>query len=715
MAFLAGLYIFLQSQERRYMDIVKDSIFETAERYVRSTGKSVFLTGKAGTGKTTFLKYLTRNISKRFVVLAPTGVAAINAGGTTIHSFFQLPLCPYLPDVKELVTEYQMPDKYRKPNKERLKIFRTLDLLIIDEISMVRADILDAVDMSLRLFRRNDKPFGGVQLLMIGDVNQLSPVVKEGERQYMERVYPAPYFFHSKALQKLDYITIELQQVHRQKDNDFLEILNAVRDNRVTESVLGSLNARVGAFPADDDVIRLTTHNAQADQVNATRLEMLPGKSSVFEAVVEGDFPENSYPTDPVLTLKVGAKVIFVRNDPEGQFYNGKIGTVEEISHEGVVTVSDGSNTPIVVNPIDWDNIQYALDEDSGEIMPNVVGKFRQLPLRIAWAVTIHKSQGLTFDRVMIDAAAAFAFGQVYVALSRCRTIDGISLSSPIRYSSIYADQHVALFNAAMPSLDSVCASLHDAERGYAFSLLRDIFGIEDLVKALTSYRKAWKGSAGSLYASEFQALTGYEEKARELSKTGQSFRNQLSRIEATDDPGDEFLNERLLKASEYYLPVLDEMRKACVSFYDLEIDNKAAKKRLKESVDEVLISLDTVCRTLESIVADSFSVEKYLKIRTEVLLEDRRVTRKRLKKIAKGCSQQATVNEELRDRLQEWRRERCVADKLPAYIIMHQSTLLEIASAVPKSKAELLAIKGFGKASFDKYGDEILKITSEH
>jgi hypothetical protein len=531
----------------------------------------------------------------------------------------------------------------------------------------------------------------------------------------MERVYPAPYFFHSKALQKLDYIIIELQQVHRQKDNDFLEILNAVRENRVTESVLEKLNARVGAFPADDDVIRLTTHNAQADKINDTRLAMLPGKPSTFEAVVEGDFPENSYPAEPLLTLKVGARVMFVRNDPEGHFYNGKIGTVEGISRDGVVTVSDGSSTPIVVKPIDWDNIQYALDEESGEIMPSVVGKFRQLPLRIAWAVTIHKSQGLTFDRVIIDAAAAFAFGQVYVALSRCRTLDGISLDSPIRYSSIYADQHVAVFNAAKPSPDSVCASLSAAERGYAFSLLRDIFGVEDVVRALTAYRKAWKGSADVLYASEYQALTGYEEKARELSRTGQTFRNQLSRIEAADDPGNEFLNARLLKASEYYLPVLDEMRKACASFYDLEIDNKAAKKRLKEAADEVLISLDTVCRTLESIMAEGFSVERYLKIRTEVLLTDRRVARKRLKKIAKGASGQTTVNEVLRDRLQQWRRERCVADKLPAYMIMHQSTLLEIASAVPKSKAELLAIKGFGKASFDKYGDEILKITSEH
>ena len=468
------------------------------------------------------------------------------------------------------------------------------------------------------------------------------------------------------------------------------------------------------AFPADDDVIRLTTHNAQADHINATKLEMLPGKPKMFEAEVEGDFPENSYPTDSVLSLKVGAKVMFVRNDPEGNFYNGKIGTVEKIIEGGVVMVSDGVRT-IAVHPIDWDNIQYALDEESGEIMPNVIGRFRQFPLRIAWAVTIHKSQGLTFDRVVIDASAAFAFGQVYVALSRCRTLDGISLDSPIKFTSIYTDQYVAGFNAARPSMEYVRSSLCNEERRYVFNLLRDIFGIEDVVRSFASYRKAWKGGTDVLYASEYQALVEHEGKLHELSKTGKSFQSQLSRIEAADDPEDGFLNGRLLKASEYYLPFLDNIRKACASFYNIEVDNKVTKKRLQESADEVMMSLDIVCRTLESIVAEGFSVERCLRIRTEVQLEDRRIARKRFRKLTKGTSGHVNVNEELRNRLQEWRTERCVADKLPAYIIMRQSTLLEIASVVPKSKEELLAIKGFGKASCERYGDEILEILSEY
>lgn len=693
----------------------KDVIFETAERYVRYTGRSIFLTGKAGTGKTTFLKYITRSISKRYVILAPTGVAAINAGGTTIHSFFQLPLCPYLPDVKELVTEYQMPERYRRLRKERQKIIRTLDLLIIDEISMVRADLLDAVDMTLRTYRRSDKPFGGVQLLMIGDAHQLSPVVKENERQYMAQVYPSPYFFHSKALRKLDYITIELQKVHRQKDADFLDILNAVREDRITDTLLQKLNSRVKAFDSEGDVIRLTTHNQQADNVNASKLADLPGTPVSFEAGIEGDFPENSYPADNMLTLKKGAQVMFVRNDPEGRFYNGKIGIVDAITPEGIVGVIDEEGEYIAVEPVIWENIEYSLDEESGEIMPKVIGTFRQMPLRIAWAVTIHKSQGLTFDRVIIDAGAAFAFGQVYVALSRCRTLEGISLETPIRPYTIYADQNVSEFNAAQPSLASVQGALGREERHHIFDLLKEIFGIRDLVNSLIRYRKAWAGTMEQLYPSEYQSLIQHQAKTEDLKKTGDTFALQLARIEGTASEDDSYLNERIRKASEYYLPILEEIRKYCIRISDLEVDNKEVKKKLKESADEMFIQMDIVCRTLETIIAKGFSVEEYGKIRTECQLEDRSKAKRRLKKVIKSTDTPLTVNEELRARLQDWRTERFKADNVPAYTIMHQSTLLEIASLVPKTMSELLSIKGFGKAKCEKYGAEILKITSEY
>ena len=695
----------------------KDTIFETAEKYIRYTGKSVYLTGKAGTGKTTFLKYITQSISKRYVILAPTGVAAINAGGTTIHSFFQLPLCPYLPDVKELVTEYQMPEKYRRPRKERVKLIRTLELLIIDEISMVRADILDAVDMTLRSIRRNEKPFGGVQLLMIGDAQQLSPVVKEEERRYMEQIYPSPYFFHSKALKELDYTTIELQKIHRQKDETFLEILNSIRENRITENILQRLNSRVNAFSSDDDTIRLTTHNRQAENINTAKLESLPGKPSIFNASIEGDFPEKNYPTDKELALKEGAQIMFIRNDAEGRFYNGKIGIVKSISKEQGIIVGVKGENPIHVEPVVWENIEYALDKETGEITPNVIGTFRQLPVRIAWAVTIHKSQGLTFDKVIIDAGAAFAFGQVYVALSRCRTLEGISLGTPISKSAIYTDSNVAHFNATQPSLESVQNAFEAEARKHSFTLIKELFGIKDAAKAMATYMRAWRGVMESLYPKEFNELLQHMAKTEELEKTGERFKQQLEKIENDPDDNTLFLQERVRKASEYYLPIIDSARECCIHLSRLETDNKAVKKRLKESGEELLAQLEIACSTLKAIIANGFSAEEYSRIRTECMLDDQIRGRKKQKKATvppDSTSSPSTTNELLRERLQQWRTERFKADNVPAYTIMHQSTLLEIASRVPKSMTELLSIKGLGKAKCRKYGEEILKITSE-
>ena len=695
----------------------KDKIFETAERFVKWTGRSVFLTGKAGTGKTTFLRYMTETVGKRVVVLAPTGVAAINAGGSTIHSFFQLPLCPYLPDVKELVTEYQMPEKYRSLKKERVKIIRTLDLLIIDEISMVRADLLDAVDMTLRRYRRNDKPFGGVQLLMIGDAQQLSPVVRENERHYMAQVYPSPYFFHSKALQKLDYVTIELQKVHRQKDERFLEILNAIRENRTDQKTLDSLNARVNAFSGNDEeeVIRLTTHNAQADEVNARKLAELPGEAYEFAADIDGDFPENIYPADEVLTLKKGAQVMFIRNDSNGEYYNGKIGKIEEIGPGGVISVADSDGGLVTVAPVDWENSQYVLDEETKEIRQSIAGTFRQIPLRIAWAITIHKSQGLTFDKVIIDAGAAFAFGQVYVALSRCRSLEGISLDTPVRSSSIYSDMHVADFNASMPSAESVLERLGDEEKAYHFNLLREVFDLESLCIRLGLLKKLWREHLSELYSLEYQNLMQRIDKAEEARKTADAFRAQITRIEAARMENDSFLNERLKKASEYFLPVIEDIRSWIIKVSCLEIDNKEVKKKVKEASDEAMICLDILCRTLELIQAYGFVAENYNRIKTDCVLEDRSRTRTRkLKKIERQTDEPGTVNEQLRERLQEWRMQRFKKDNVPAYTIMHQSTLMDIAALVPKTKAELLRIKGFGDAKFAKYGEEILEITKE-
>ena len=610
-----------------------------------------------------------------------------------------------------------MPEKYRSLRKERVKIIRTLDLLIIDEISMVRADLLDAVDMTLRRYRRNDKPFGGVQLLMIGDAQQLSPVVKESEREFMAQVYASPYFFHSKALQKLDYVTIELQKVHRQKDEEFLNILNSIRENKINNETLSALNSRVHAYPdtGREDVIRLTTHNAQADAVNSRKLEALEEEAAQFAAEINGDFPENSYPADEVLTLKKGAQVMFIRNDTDGEYYNGKIGVVEDIGPGDIVTVKDTTGNLITVTPCDWENTQYVLDEESKEIKPDVVGTFRQIPLRIAWAITIHKSQGLTFDKVIIDAGAAFAFGQVYVALSRCRTLEGISLDSPIRISSIYSDMHVADFNASMPSAESVKGRLESEERHYRFDQLRELFDFDELCSRLKWLGRVWREHLSELYSSEYQGLLKRIDKAEEASKTAAAFRNQISRIEAAMMPDDNFLNERLAKAAEYFKPLTADLREWCLKLSESEIDNKEVRKKIKEACDETMICLDIKYRSLELILSCGFRSENYNRIKTDCLLEDRTKTRKRrLKKLERTDDEPGTVNEQLRARLQEWRMERFKADNVPAYTIMHQSTLMDIASFVPKTKEELLAIKGFGEAKYKKYGDDILRITAE-
>lgn len=694
----------------------KDEIFEMAERYVKATGRSVFLTGKAGTGKTTFLKYVTQTTSKRFVVLAPTGVAAINAGGSTIHSFFQLPLCPYLPDVKELVTEYQMPERYRSLRRERVKIIRTLDLLIIDEISMVRADLMDAVDMTLRRYRHNDKPFGGVQLLMIGDAQQLSPVVKENERQYISQVYQSPYFFHSKALQKLSYVTIELQKVHRQQDQEFVDILNGIRENRPSAKILQSLNSRVKAYEDCDDVIRLTTHNAQADRVNTMKFDELPGDIVTFAAEVEGEFPENSYPADEMLSLKKGAQVMFIRNDSEAGFYNGKIGKVSEIGANGVVSVTDSDGLTIAVSPVEWTNSQYVLNDESGEIEQSVVGTFKQLPLRIAWAITIHKSQGLTFDKVIIDAGAAFAFGQVYVALSRCRTLEGISLDSPIRTSTIYSDIHVSDFNDSIQAeAQSVRDKLESEERGYIYDIYREIFDFEQIGSGLGWIRKVWREKLRDIYEPEYIGLLKRSDLLDQAKKVAETFRAQLSHIEASRMSDDTFLNERLTKASGYFLPILEDIRDFCSKLGTLEVDNKEVAKKAKEALDELLPRLEIACNAMDMIQNERFTLEAYNKTRTECLLEERKATRtRRLKKLIKADDEPGSVNEELRERLQQWRSERFKKDNVPAFMIMHQSTLMEIAARTPKTKADLLRIKGFGEERFKKYGEEILAITAE-
>ena len=715
------------------MTVIKDRSFELAERYVQETGVSVYLTGKAGTGKTTFLRSIVRDSAKRCAVVAPTGVAAINAGGVTIHSFFQLPLCPYLPDVKELITEYQLPEKETRLRKERVQILRTLDLLVIDEISMVRADILDAMDYVLRRYRRNDRPFGGVQLLMIGDIQQLPPVVKDAERKYFDQVYPSPFFFNAKALQKLPYITIELETVHRQSDAAFLDILNDVRRGSPSYDTLHSLNSRFDPSfepPEDENWIRLTTHNAKADEVNHGHMEALDGKERTFRASVEGDFPENSYPAEKEITLKPGAQVMFIRNDASGagEYYNGKIGTVESLEPEVVVIDEDGHR--IVVEPVEWKNIKYGINEETHEIEGHTEGVFTQMPLRLAWAITIHKSQGLTFDRVVIDAGAAFSFGQVYVALSRCRSLEGIVLASRITPRCTFSNSEVRAFEDAYTTFADADGALDGNRKLYLTDNICDAFNLNDLRYRYNRVNRIYqvdlsntfhdKSEAFKALSEPFAGRLGDEEIAfaglRALKDTAERFRTQVRHIAATGD--ETLLKQRVAKAAAYFSDQLTFTGQKVISPLSVEIDNKEVKKVWNEAVKEFLKELQFRIGLYAMILVRGFSLKDFQKLRTDAELASETTVKARVKaleKIVGADEKEAPADDRLVEALTAWRTELSSEKGCPAYVIMHQKTLLKIAQTKPSNKEELLAIDGISKKRCEAYGDAILEIIKKH
>lgn len=422
-------------------DMMERGNFEldVARFIVEKTDMSLFLTGKAGTGKTTFLREVVRYTKKKCIVLAPTGIAAVNAGAMTIHSFFQFGLGPFVQGVIEPKSDFRI-------NKSKLELIRHLQLLIIDEVSMVRADLMDHIDVELRRIRRNSKPFGGVQLLMIGDLQQLPPIAHGGEDELLRQYYKTLYFFSSAALKSMKYSCIELKNVYRQTDGHFIDILNHARNCTLTSQDISDLNARYvpGFSPKPEDgYIRLMTHNRQVDYVNETEMEKLDSKPYTFVAAVTGTFPEESYPTADSLTLKKGAQVMFIKNDPERRFINGTLGEVKSIDKNSIAVRLAESGTVIDVEPMEWQNIRYQFDEESKEISSKQIGRFKQYPLKAAWAITVHKSQGLTFDKAIIDVHAAFSPGQPYVALSRCRTLDGLVLSSPVSASVFMRDNAV--------------------------------------------------------------------------------------------------------------------------------------------------------------------------------------------------------------------------------------------------------------------------------
>ena len=744
--------------------IEKDSRFLLAERYIQETGISVFLTGKAGTGKTTFLKHIVAGCSKRLAVVAPTGVAAVNAGGVTIHSFFQLPLCPYLPDVKELVTEYQMPEKNRSLRKDRVKILRTLELLIIDEISMVRADILDAIDATLKRYRKNDRPFGGVQLLMIGDVQQLPPVVTESEKPFMDQVYPSPFFFNSRAFRKLGYIVIELNKIHRQRDAEFTSMLNDIRTGSPSDQTLERLNRRLDPGfepPSGEYWIRLTTHNHQSDSINREKMDALKGKSMIFKAEIDGNYPESAYPAETELRLKKGAQVMFTRNDTSGNsmYFNGKIGTVTSLDPEIIVTDENGNE--IIVNREKWDNVRYEINPETQEIQAVNDGSFTQYPLRAAWAITIHKSQGLTFDRVIIDAGRAFSFGQVYVALSRCRSLEGIVLTTPITRRCTFRNTEVAIFENGYTPENQAVESLDNYRESYLVDKICSTFSLGRIASLSLKLEKLWKGSLGSVYpkiSARFTALvTGQDEDfsgVEAIASVGTRFQSQIREIFAdqsrcTEDR-DAFVSERISKACAYFTAQLGYYAKSIAPTCLVEIENKETQKVFKNIAEELLKELIFRLNLYRATMADGFSVKLFSRVATECELEKTGTLKSCVRRIISASRAAADkdggnagtdkandkkdvpesgmdadtsdidteydeATEKLLKVLKAWRKMKYEELHLPAFMIMHQKVLVQIAEEKPASREELMQINGFGKKQWDKYGEEILEIIEEY
>ncbi len=442
-----------------------------AEQFILHTHKNVFLTGKAGTGKTTLLHEIIAKTNKKSVVVAPTGVAAINAGGMTIHSTFQLPLTAFIPTTDtvdpQLFTNRHTLVSKQKIRKEKRKVIIEMELLIIDEISMVRADVLDAVDFTLKRIRKNLMPFGGVQLLVIGDLFQLAPIVRNDIAPVLSRYYSSPFFFDSLAWKDSNPIVIELQKVYRQADNSFISILNNIRNGIATEEELNRLNENYVENPDMDGVITLTTHNVKANKINQEELNKLETEIWKFDAKVDGQFSESSYPVKEQIKLKEGAQVMFVRNHKDGLYYNGKLGIIVGKDDDQLLIRSLDDNITIRVIAEDWKNIRYTVNSKTKAIDQEEIGTFTQYPLKLAWAVTVHKSQGLTFDRAIVDLESTFAAGQLYVALSRCRSLEGLILSSKISAKNVMADTRITDYNASNTLASDVDDILAQAKEKY--------------------------------------------------------------------------------------------------------------------------------------------------------------------------------------------------------------------------------------------------------
>lgn len=691
---------------------MKNPELDLAYQFVQLTNRNIFLTGKAGTGKTTFLKSLKDRLNKRMVVCAPTGVAAINAGGVTLHSFFQLPFGPIITE-RAAGHKVDNPNFKQKFNKQKINIIRTLELLIIDEISMVRADMLDAVDEVMRRYKNRMLPFGGVQLLMIGDIQQLSPVVTRADEELLYRYYPSAYFFHSKALKEAKPLTLELKHVYRQSDDAFIQILNEVRDNRLSPESYQKLHERyIPGFNPDNEegYINLTTHNRTADAVNAEKLAQLDTEEKTFEASIYGTFPEHAYPTDYHLTLKVGAQVMFIKNDTEfpKRYYNGKIGIITAFDGNNIMVQCEGDDEPISTQHEIWENLRYSIDTETKAIKEDFIGSFTQYPLRLAWAVTIHKSQGLTFEKAVIDAADAFAHGQTYVALSRCKTLEGLVLSSKISESAIICDREVTDFNEENRKNPPDEKTLNESVHLYQRELLEELFNFRQvnyqfrkLNDVLQDKDNRYSGSLGETVSALNKTVLP------ELLRVSETFTKQIGQIlrENPDAEHNTALAERLKKAAAYFTEFIREKIENSLDEAGFDTDNQAVEKAVKERLKNIREMWHVKTECLSSI-ANGFNTKEYLETRAKALLETPKKSKTKLE-----TKSAETRYPALYERLKAWRKGIAEAEEIAIYRVLPNKSLEEIANRLPASEGQMLKVNGIGKKKAKLYSADLIEI----
>lgn len=691
--------------------IEHNELFDLAFRFVTETNENIFLTGKAGTGKTTFLKYLKANCTKAIMVAAPTGVAAINAGGITLHSLFQLPLHPFLPtsdNRKDLLAKIRY-------SKQKQQLLRKMELLVIDEISMVRCDVIDAIDGILKSIRRNHHlPFGGVQVLYIGDLHQLPPVAHNQEWNILKEFYSSTFFFDSLAIKEQVPLLIELNKIYRQKEDSFVALLNKVRNNDMGPADFDTLDRRfIPGFrqEPDENYITLTSHNNQADLINQQQLYKLSTTSFIYNAIIEGDFPENLFPADGELILKEGAQVMFLKNDIlQKRYFNGKIGVIKSLEKDKITVDCNGT---IIDVPIEsWENSRYTLNRADGKLEQETLGSFKQYPLGLAWAITIHKSQGLTFEKVMIDAAAAFSSGQVYVALSRCTSIDGIVLLSKIPAAAIYTNSSIVNGRQLFSHSISLAERFVHARKAFTHQLLEEIFSFHKIERAFDQLStsvyvhqdKLNKEAPGWIKNLKADFIA---DKAIGVKFIGHiaEFMKQEPIIE-----NNTALQNRIGDAARHFVPKFDALVEN-IRNHRVITEHKETATVVNDFLHGLFLSAYTACSHLRY-CKNLFSILGFLKHKLDLALPHVTITC-----YASGKKENISgvINSELYDTLKRWRDIICSETGQPIYMVTNHASLIDICTYLPGSKKDLMMLSGFGKAKAEKYGDEILNIVESY